>query len=250
MQFRTFTFAHRDALWYNYRMYQKQTKKSARELRQKGKTYSEICCQLNLKIPKSTLSDWCRGVKLPASYEEKIRKINLKNTHKGRVVALVMNRIKREEFLKSLKERNLHLFDNINKDSLKLLLAMIYICEGSKRKSHVGLMLGNSDVNLLKAYFFLLKTCYPEIITNDIVRCSISYRVDQDLDKLQRFWSRKLGIPRKQFYKSKPDLRTKGKPTIRKDYKGVCSISSRGAKIQLELEMIANMFFEKVIMGP
>jgi len=40
-----------------------------------------------------------------------------------------------------------------------------------------------------------------------------------------------------------------GKKTQKADYKGVCVITCAGAKIQLELEEIANLLLEK-IKGP
>ena len=43
-------------------------------LRKNGKTYSEIINSIGTKIPKSTLSNWCKDVILPLWYEEKIKR--------------------------------------------------------------------------------------------------------------------------------------------------------------------------------
>jgi hypothetical protein len=54
-------------------------KDSAKKLRKRGKTYSEIKQILNVFIPKSTLSDWCKNLPLPEKYYKKIKAINVKS---------------------------------------------------------------------------------------------------------------------------------------------------------------------------
>ena len=146
--------------------------------------------------------------------------------------------------MKSLTDNNLHLLDKLkDKDLLKIILAIIYSCEGSKWKNHSGLLLGNTDIDLLRFYMGALKICYPDVIKNEVFRCRVSYRADQDISELNVFWSKKLGVPLRHFYKSKADPRTIGKPTKNKNYKGVCVVTSRGSEIQLELEAIAKILF-------
>ena len=70
------------------------------------------------------------------------------------------------------------------------------------------------------------------------MKCRISYRADQNIKSLQNYWSRLTGISLKNFYKTIPDPRTIGKPTKKKDYKGVCVVTCAGSHIQLELEAI------------
>ncbi|MDO8524843.1 MAG: hypothetical protein Q7R99_04460 [bacterium] len=232
-------------------MDRKTLREKSVELRKKGKTYSEIQKELGIKIPKSTLSCWCRNVPLPLEYGPRINLLNLANCEKGRAVAVVVNRHRREEFLQKLRERNFYLLKKTNKHVLKMLLAMLYICEGSNWSVHRGLVLGNTDPDLINFYIFLLKTCYPDIISHDNLRCRIGCRADQDIKKLEKFWSGVTKIPLEHFNKTIIDPRTAGKPTKKKDYKGVCAISSRSTEIQLELEIIARMLFKNLVeMGP
>jgi hypothetical protein len=230
-----------------YLMDRKILKEKSIELRKQGKTYSEIQKELGVRIVKSTLSYWCKDVELPPEYQEKIEKIVLNNLKKSRAVAWVVKKEKRNKFLKGLLDNNLYLIDKLqDKDFLKIILAMIYYCEGSKWKSHSGLMFGNSDSRLLYFYIRLLKICYPDRITNDTLRCRVCYRADQDINELNKFWSKELKVPLHHFYKSKPDPRTVGKKTTNVEYKGVCTVSSRGSEIQLELEAIAKILFTKL----
>lgn len=222
-------------------------RKRVKKFRVQGKTYLEIQKILRTDIPKSTLSYWCKSIKLPSKYQERIKKLILNNVQKARAVALVANQIKREKYLKNLEKRNLPLLKNLNKNILKIALAMLYLGEGGKWKSHRALSLGSSNSNLIKLYLALLKRCYK--IDGNRLRCRINYRADQDINKLQKFWSKITGIPLRHFYKTKPDPRTIGKITRKKDYMGVCMLHYGNTEIQLELEIIAGLLAKK-ISGP
>lgn len=214
------------------------------KLRKRGKIYSEIQKNLRVTIPESTLSYWCRDVELPKEYQERIKKIILRNAEKGRAIAVVANRVKREKYLKSLANRNRNLTLLLkNRDVAKIALAMLYLGEGGKWKSHRGLLLGSSDPEIISIYIKLLQKCYN--IGSEKMRARILFRADQNLNSLLMFWSRVTGIPKHHFYKTKPDARTIGKKTKKKDYRGVCVITCGGTEIQLELDIIAKMFLKK-----
>lgn len=220
--------------------YEKQLKGRARNLRAKGKTYSEIKTSLKIKMPKSTLSNWCKDIILPKWYQRKIDALNLMNSEKARKLALLTNKIKREILIKQLRNSNKYLSQKIkDKDVLKIILAILYLAEGAKWKSHRGLMLGNTDPTIIKLYIRLLQKCYN--IKPKNLKCRISYRADQNIISLQKYWSRLTSIPMENFYKTKPDPRTIGKPTKKKNYKGVCVLTCKGTNIQLELEMIPTL---------
>ena len=126
-----------------------------------------------------------------------------------------------------------------SRDVAKIALAMLYLGEGAKRRSHRGLMLGSSDPLIATLYIALLERCYD--IRKANLKCRISYRADQNIDALENYWSHITGIPRKNFYKTIPDPRTSGKKTIKHNYHGVCVITCRGTDVQLELEQITHL---------
>lgn len=215
----------------------KTTIKRAGELRSQGKTYSEIIKSLKITVPKSTISSWCSDVKLPPWYQDKINRLNKKNFNKAQKMAWVSNKIKRERFVNEINNKATRIAGKIkDKDVLRVILSVLYLGEGTKWKYHSGLMLGNSDSNTIKLYIKLLNICYGIPVTS--LKCRISHRADQNIKLLERFWSKETGIPLTNFYKTIPDPRTVGKPTKRKDYKGVCVITCAGSHIQLELEAI------------
>lgn len=218
-------------------------KEQVRILRSSGKTYSEITKELEISIPKSTISSWCNKIILPIWYQNKVDELNKKSFSKAQKMAWVSNKIKRERFLEKLIENKEVILRKLNdQQTLKLLLSMLYLGEGSKWKSHRGLMLGSSDPNIIKLYIRLLETCYGVISKN--LRCRVSYRADQDISVLQKYWSKITLVPLSNFYKTKPDPRTIGKPTKNKNYMGVCVITCGGTHIQLELEAIPKIILK------
>lgn len=218
-------------------------KQKAIILRQEGRTYSEITRQIGVNIPKSTLSYWLKSIKLDRSYQNAAKLKRLKHLKKIRQLALTANKRKRANFLHSIRKKNTPLSYLLNKSVCKLVLSMLYLGEGSKWRSYRSLSLGNSDPEVIKTYLNLLRYCYD--IDESRLRCRVMYRADQDLKKLERFWSRITGIPQTQFYKTKPDQRTVGKITKNKSYKGVCSVYYGSTDIQIELELIAKIILER-----
>lgn len=214
-----------------------------RRLRSKGKTFTEIRKSLNLSMPKSTLSNWCQGVTLPNWYAARIKKLNSESLKKAQTIAWASVRRKRELFLNEVRREAIKVIRKFNLENLKIVLAMLYLGEGAKWKSHSGLMLGSSDPQIILLYISLLKKCYG--IKRNQLKCRISYRADQNIAELENYWSVIAGIPKDNFYKTKPDPRTIGKKTERTDYRGVCVISCAGSHIQLELEEIVKLLLNK-----
>lgn len=215
-------------------------KERVKKLRSQGKTYTEIKNILNVQIPKSTLSYWCKNITMPGWYKKKVENLNNKNRHRGREIAILKKKIQLENLLYQIHKENLYLLKKFkDKDVKKMLLAMLYLGEGAKWKSHRGLYLGSSDPKIIQLYMHLLSKCYG--IGAEKIKARVCYRADQNLNSLQKFWSRITSIPTKKFYKTKPDPRTIGKVTKNKDYMGVCSLTCAGTKIQLELDAIAKI---------
>lgn len=220
-------------------------KRRVKQLRSKGYTYSEICKKLRKKIPKSTLSFWCHGVKLPNFYAQKITNLNLSNAEKGRQIALVVNKLKRKQFLDGLKNKNLHLIRNLDQRDKKLLLAVFYLAEGSKHPSTQHLRFASISPDIIKFFLFLLKEVF--VLDKSKFRVQILCRADQNLDKLINYWQKITNIDRKLIYKPRVDKRTIGKKTRKKNYRGVCVIDYFDTSIQLELQLLGKSLIKEYI---
>ncbi|MBP9700613.1 hypothetical protein KBD71_05025 [Candidatus Woesebacteria bacterium] len=223
----------------------------ARTLRSTGVTYADIQRTLKKNIPKSTLSDWCSDVTLPDFYTDYIQKLNLSNLHRGRAIAAVSNKHKIEKQKQDLYEKNLPISNHIlNPNTAKIALAML--CLGEASKYRVGgttvFYLGNTDPRIIVLFIELLKYCFPYDIEK--VRCTVQCRADQDTKELEDYWIRVTGIPKKYFYKPQIDPRTLGKPTQKKNYKGVLKVEYHDRKVQLELESLADLSYNRISRGP
>ncbi len=225
-------------------VYDKQLKDKIIHLRQQGSTFREIQQELG-DIPKASLSYICRNVKLGEQYRDKIRALNASTLQSARLLARNAREGVELERLRVLTTEAIRVTNsNEEIDKHKVALAVLYLGEGRKRRSYRGLSLGGSDLTTLQIYISLLQRCYG-LKMNDI-KASVQHRADQNLDELKLYWAAGLGLTPDQFYATKPDPRTEGKPTKRNDYKGVCVITCRGAIIQLELSLIAERYAKKL----
>lgn len=247
--------AHGTPLGHNIYMqrYSVRLIESVRELRSQGKTYSEIKNMIKVSVPKSTLSEWCSSIALPLEYTEKITELNKTNLHKGRAVALVVNRIKREKLFAEIKASNTSISLKIHdRNTAKIALAMLCLGEATKSSgAATSLCLGNSDHRIIMLFLNLLKLCFDSF-SIEKVRCTVQCRADQDILSLEKYWRDTTGIPKRLFYSSRIDPRTIGKPTKKKNYKGVLRVDYFDNRVWLELESLADLVYNQIILkyGP
>lgn len=221
-----------------------------RNLRSQGKTYGEIRTLINLEIPKSTLSEWCKRTKLPKGYLERISKLNVQNLNKGRKIALEINKIKREEFFRNLTRLNSSIARRIvDKEVAKIALSMICLGEASKYNPHSrsSFSIGSSDQRIIVIFLKLLKYCFNFNIEK--VRCTIQCRADQNIEQLENYWIGVTKIPKRLFYKARIDPRTIGKPTKKSNYKGVLKIDYFDCKVQHNLESLSDLIYNFTVKG-
>jgi NMD protein affecting ribosome stability and mRNA decay len=214
----------------------------AEQLRRKGKTFSEIKSLLKINIPKSTLSYWCRNVPVPKSYHAKVQRLNKLNFAKAQQISSKNRREQRESFIKDIDSKNEGLlkFFAENEYSRMLSLAVLYLAEGSKTRSSV--MFGNSDPAVIVMFVNLMRECYK--LDERKFRCTLQCRADQDIKRLEKFWSKTTKISLKQFYKARVDKRTLGQISKKQDYKGVCRIDYFSSVVDLELRRVAQQMLE------
>src|SRR5581483_1987150 len=221
------------------------TIEKARKLRTHGKTYGEIRKLLQLNIPKSTLSWWCKDVVLPLNYSKRIAKLNLNNLNKARLIAHEINKVKREEFLEKLDKLNLPVSKEIeNLLTSKIALAMLCLGEASKYNSKTSFYLGSSDPRIIVVFLELLKKCFDFDLEK--VRCTIQCRADQNVKELEEYWMDVTKIPKRLFYKTRKDPRTVGKHTKKISYKGVLRVNYLDTRVQLELESLSKLVYNQL----
>lgn len=218
------------------KIYSKQIKEEARNLRNKGWSIGEI--NLGLRIPKSTILGWVKDICLNEKQKGRLKQKIIASGTIGRPLAVKANREKMEKWKKEIRVKVKH-FKKLplkNIEMGQLVCGVLYLCEGAKYPASRYLHFGNSDSKIIYFFINLLRKTYN--INEDKLRFSIGYRYDQDYEELKNYWSNLTGIPRLKCLNTKPDMRTKNKPTLRKDYKGVCRIIYYDVSLQFELQSI------------
>ncbi len=202
------------------------------KLRQQGLSYSQIREKIGVKIPQGTLSNWCSRISLSPEAQAVLRKRMSGDPYRIAIVKLLA-KVRREKRRVQVQEKHSHLLDWLdNLDVAKIALTMLYLGEG--RKDERGVMtFGNSNPEIVRLFMTLFTQVYETELSK--FRITVQCRADQNVRKLERFWRKVIGIPGIRLYKTRIDERTRGKPTKRKDYMGVCCISYHDTKIQFEL---------------
>ncbi|MEK7171164.1 MAG: hypothetical protein AAB774_02570 [Patescibacteria group bacterium] len=215
------------------------TRESARSLRADGFTYNEINSRLGSTLSKSTLSTWCRDIKLPEEHRKRIKKLNLEKLAVNRKKALAVNRETRRRYLLGLESQYIYFKEHLNNDpsSSLAVLAVLYLTEGSKQSGK--LTFGNSDPRIIKLYLKLLRKCFS--IDETKFRSTVQCRADQDQLVLEEFWSSTTKIPKRNFYKTRIDSRSIGKSTQKESYMGVCRLDYFSGGIYNELQAIIHL---------
>ncbi len=194
-------------------------------------------------IPKSTLSIWFRKIKLNKYQRDRIYKaatIKMDNARKKAVLWHNKQKADRIEKAKIDAYLTLSRLDEKNESILELALSFLYLGEGAK--SNVTSM-GNSNPKILKFLINAVDKLYG-IKTKDI-KCDIHIRSDQNGEQLNKYWSKTLNIPLKNFGKVSVDKRTvkfKTYPT----YKGVCVLRVGTLHLQRKLLFLSDGFCDKI----
>lgn len=218
------------------KVYAQKIKLKARTLRSKGWSIGEI--SLKICIPKNTISGWVKDIKLTKSQIKRIKEKELTSRAAGRLIAAKLLREKVEKWKQGIREKVKYFgqFPFGDPEIGKLICGLLYLCEGAKYPASRYLHFGNSDSEIIYFFINLLRKTYD--IDEDKLRFSIGYRYDQNYEELKNYWSNLIGIPASRCLNAKPDMRTKGKPTLRKDYRGVCRIIYYDTSLQFELQSI------------
>lgn len=224
-------------------MYSNEIKIRACDLRKKGKTYSEIRRILGIQVPQATLSYWLSDIVLHKKHKKRIAAINSRNLADGRKIRLKQRKALKKRDFCALKDEFCEPIRTLTIQQRKLLLAILYLGEGGKLpRSRAGVMLGNSDPKVIKIFLNLMRSAYP--INESKFRCTIQCRADQNVENLEKFWSKVARVPRRNFLKAQIDKRTIGRPTRKKEYLGVLRIDYYSANIFHEIMSLADILSE------
>src|SRR3989344_853827 len=207
--------------------------------------YSIRMIEKLLRIPKSTLSNWFKDVKLTRSQTNKLEKKQKNALRLARLKAVLWHnqqKKKRIEFAQNDATITLKKINIENPHIIELALAFLYLGEGFKK--NIETAIGSSDPSILKFFVAALKHIYHFDSTN--IYFQLNLRADQSPTHLIRYWSKELKIPKKNFKYDSIDKRTLGIKTY-PHYKGVCQLRCGNVYIQRKLVCLSKMFCKKII---
>ena len=216
-------------------------KSKAVALRREGNSIGSI--ERMLGIPRSTLSGWFRSVPLTKKQHAVLKKRVDQGLTRARLGAVRWHNAQKGNRLEEVAKIGTRILKSIPSDraTLELALAFLYLGEGGKTGS--GTSLGSSDPRIARFFVQSIQEIYD--VPMEGIRCYLHLRADQDSEKMRRYWSRELGLPRSSFGKASIDKRTEGRPTY-SHYKGVCLINCGRVAIQRRLLYIAHGFCDTV----
>lgn len=205
-------------------MAKSEIKLKARGLRREGESIKKIAKTLNVSI--GSVSSWCRDILLSP---EQIKKLQMRVTdpYYGKKAAYM--EMKRKEFTEKvlkLKSQGIKEIGKLTKREIFLIGVALYWGEGFKKDSQVGF--ANTNVGMLKFFILWLNECFSLDKKDLIIRVTANSAYKNRSQDLEKYWSKELGIPLRQF--SKPFFQEsiwKKKYENENDYHGVLRIKVR-----------------------
>lgn len=167
-----------------------QLKEKARKLRRLGLSYKEI--MQKVPVCKSTISLWCRDIKL--SQKQIVR---LGSLYDKQFRGAKANQLKRKLEIEIIKKDAKKEIRPLNDYDFKIIGAALYWAEGSKTRAA---NLTNSDPNLIR---FMIKW-YRNIcrVPENKIKPYLHLHTGLNEMKAKKYWSKIIDIPVNRFGKT------------------------------------------------
>jgi len=175
-------------------------KDKAISLRVKGNSIGEIAEKLN--APKSTVSVWCRNVKLNKKNIARLERRQKSGSYKGRMIFL--EKIRKERLIQTRKllKEGIKEIGSISKRDLFIGGISMYMSEGSTAECTEEVSFTNSDPRAI----LFMKKWFLDICGVSADRFTVQIRINRIHKNrtkiIEKYWSRIIGIPLGQFTKT------------------------------------------------
>ncbi len=194
-------------------------------MRLAGKSLQDIASSLNLN--KSTISFWCRDIKLS---DDAIRRIKYSGNAKSMLGLMRYSEVKRNERIertKNHKKQGVNLVGDLSERDILMVGLGLYWGEGYK-ESNGELGFTNSNFNIID--FYLKWLTLFGVLKNDLIfRLTINHLFEKEENNIKDFWVKHLGVPESQFSKTTIIKTSLKKASIKnkEKYKGVLRVKVR-----------------------
>ncbi len=113
-------------------------------------------------------------------------------------------------------------FAKIDQNNAKILLAMLYWCEGCKYPGTNKIEFVCSDEKMQITFITLMRIAFKKELDETKFRVMLQLHTTHNIDKQIDYWSNLLKIPKSQFIK--PHLTVKTGSRYRPIYNGTCNL--------------------------
>jgi transposase-like protein len=220
-------------------------RQQAIKLREQGKTYSEI--RRELKVAKSTLSDWLTNYPLTSIQLTLLNKSISKNRDLAREKYRVTMRLRREARLKKTYKEQRNKLLPLSKRELLIAGLFLYWGEGDKyMKGAVGV--SNSNPKIIKfALFWLIKILR---VPREKIRIKLHLYNDMDIVNEIKYWRDYLKVPNSQFVNPYIKNSTRTGLTYKSFGHGTCNLlvldTSLKERVMIGIEAIADFYCPRI----
>lgn len=213
----------------------------ARRLRREGWSLGEIAKKLG--PPKNTLIGWVGGIELTPEQLERIAEKEKESLRLNQGLGGAYHRQARLDRIKLEQDKAeafLNTLDDIHRVN-HIAAAMLYLGEGAKGEGAFCFV--NSNQQIIQYWMYLLRTSFE--IDEAKFRLQIMTRFDQDGESLEQYWVEVTGITK--YIKTYIDVRSKDKPTLRRNYKGICKVHYYDLTIRRYLDALAHGLMARAV---
>ena len=214
-------------------------------LRKQGKTYSEI--RGELKISKSTLSDWLSKLPLNSEQINNLEKSRKNNKFLGIEKIRITKQRKREARIKIIYEKQKDYWGKLSKRELEIAGLFLYWGEGNKRLNG-SVSLNNTDPKVMKFTLYWILNGLQ--VSKEKIKVDLHLYSDMKIEEEISFWSKELELPLSHF--RKPYIKKSKRIDI--DQKGfghgTCTLVVNDVhlkeRIMMGIKSIADFYGEKI----
>jgi transcriptional regulator with XRE-family HTH domain len=171
--------------------------------RKKGFSYGLISTKTG--VSKSTLSDWLKEIPYNPNKE------TIKRIGSARLKSAQKKSLARVENIKEMKDLATKDIGKLDKRDVFMLGLGLYWGEGNKSYNHTRVVNSDPDI-IISSIKWFKEICG---LNNKNFTISLALYPDSDINKCLNFWSKKTGIPIKNFRKTQVDKRKDKSPKKR-----------------------------------
>ena len=209
------------------------------KLRRQNKSYNEISTILN--VSKGTLSAWFKNDSLSSKTKDLLTQ-QAKEISRRRIRKLILSNNRRwERWRRDARQEARKEFTRLARNPLFIAGLMLYWAEGDNKIKN-PFRFTNTNPRMIALYKKFLSQSLK--IPTETLRPTIILYPDLGEGVCLNFWSKIIGVPQSQFYKTQF---IKGKHPTKRLLYGICSISCGNGQLKEKIAVWIDLLSKRLI---